>query len=40
MAKSKGTSKGKSKGWGHPGKGVGKVPKSNVGKSVKSLFGK
>jgi hypothetical protein len=37
--KSSGKSKG-SKGLGHPGKGIGKLPKSGVGKSVKSLFGK
>jgi len=37
MAKKK-SGGGKSKGFGHPGKGIGKLPKSGVGKSSKNLF--
>jgi hypothetical protein len=37
MAKKKSTG-GKSKALGHPGKGIGKLPSSGIGKSVKNVF--
>jgi len=38
MAKKGTGSKSKSKGLGHPGKGIGKIPSSGIGKASKTLL--